>query len=137
VTPPPPVICYSPPFHEVEIAMSRATGRDLADLIARGEGEMAGDLTADPAPYPQLLDAVRVTREPAGPSGKVVLGTDADRRVLTITGALEHLAVLADIVRSLAASPDLDPKSHLHIEYYDEHPYLAESEVALVLRIVL
>ncbi len=133
MTSPPPAIRYSSPFHEVEIATSRAAGRDLADMIARGEGEMVSDQTVDPAPYEKLLDAVRVTNAP----GKVVLGLDTDGRVLTITGALEHLAVLASNVRGMAGSPDLDPKSHLHIEYYEDHYYLAESEVSLVLRIVL
>ena len=127
----PPVISYSPPTHEVEIATDRAAGHDLADLIASGAGEMACDRTADPAPYPQLLDAVRVATAP----GKVVLGVDS--RVLTITGALEHLAVLARNVRNMADSPDLDPKSHLHIEYYEDHYYLAESEVSVVLIILL
>jgi len=128
VTSPPPAIRYSSPFHEVEIATSRAAGRDLADMIARGEGEMVSDQTVDPAPYEKLLDAVRVTTAP----GKVVLGLDTDGRVLTITGALDHLAVLANVVRDVPLDPD--PMAHVHVEYFEDHYYLDESEVSLVLR---
>ncbi|HEV3170740.1 MAG TPA: hypothetical protein VGZ32_10395 [Actinocrinis sp.] len=126
-------IGYAPPTHEAKIDMDRAAGRELADMIARGEGEMAGDQTADPAPYPQLLDAVRVATAP----GKVVLGLDADGRVLTFTGALEHLAVLASNVRNLANDPDLKPITHLHVDYYEDHYYLAESEISLVFQVIL
>lgn len=160
--PPPPVIRYSPP-HEAEIALAPAAAVALADLIARGGGEMAGDPAADPKPYRRLLDAVRITTAP----GKVVLAVDNNGdgdsdgdggndngdsdsdggngdgdgqsannngRVLTITGAPEHLAVLADVVRDLAGDPD--PDTHVHVEYFDGHYYLAESDVGLVLRIV-
>jgi hypothetical protein len=115
--------------------MDRATGRDLADLIARGEGEMAGDQTTDPAPYPQLLDEVRIAPAPSGPDGKVVLGISDDGKALTITGAREHLAVLADVVRDLADDPDLRPITHVHVDYYEGHYYLAESQVSLVLQV--
>ena len=122
---------YAPATHEAKIDTDRAAGRALADMIARGEGEMAGDLAADVAPYPEVLDAVRVATAP----GKVVIGVDG--RVLTFKGALEHLAVLARNVRNMADSPDLDPKSHMHIEYYEDHYYLAESEISVVLMILL
>ena len=127
----PPVLRYSPSFHEVEIALDGPAARALADVIARGEGELAADAAADPKPYERLLDAVRAT---ATPSGKVVLGLDADGRVLCVTGSPQHLAVLADVVRDLADDPD--PEGHVHIEYFDDHFYLAESEVGLVLRTV-
>lgn len=134
---PPPVIRFAPPTREADLVMVRETGRDLADLIARGEGEMAGDQTADPTPYDQLLDAVRIAPTPAGPDGKVILGISDDGKALTITGAREHLAVLARNVRSLADSPDLRPITHRHIEYYEGHYYLAESQVSLVLQIAI
>lgn len=124
----PPVICYAPKTHEAVIALDTEAANDLADMIARGEGEMAGDHTADPKPYDQLLDAVRVATAP----DKVVLGVDATGRVLTITGALEHLAVLASVVRDVPL--DSDPMAHVHVEYFEDHYYLAESEVSLVLR---
>lgn len=132
MTPPPapPLIRYSPPTREAEIALDRATAGELADLIARGEGEMAADATADPEPYEKLLGAVRIT---AVSEGKVVLALDSAGQVLTITGARRHLSVLADVVRDLAADPD--PDAHVHIEYFDGHYYLAESEISLVLRI--
>jgi len=31
---------------------------------------------------------------------------------------------------------DPDPDAHVHVEHFDEHCYLAESEIGLVLRIV-
>jgi hypothetical protein len=122
------VIRYAPRTHEAEMALDAEASSELADMIARGEGEMAGNQTVDPAPYSQLLDAVRIATAP----GKVVLGINADGRVLTITGALEHLAVLANVVRDVPL--DTDPMAHVHVDYYEEHYYLAESKVSLVLR---
>ncbi len=130
MTAPPPVIRYSPPTREAELALDAEAADLLADMIARGAGEMAGNRTVDPKPYDRLLDAVRIATGP----GKVVLGIDAEGRVLTITGALEHLAVLADVVRDVPL--DTDPTAHVHVEYFDGHYYLAESEVSLVLRII-
>jgi hypothetical protein len=132
-----PVICYSPRFHEAEITMDRTAGRELAEIIARGEGELAGDQTADPSPYEELLDAVRVAPAPSGSEGKVVLGLSDDGKTLTITGAREHLAVLAKVVRELADDPDLRPITHVHVEYFEGHYYLAESEVSIVLRVAV
>lgn len=97
-------------------------------MIARGAGEMAANRAIDPKPYDRLLDAVRIATGP----GKVVLGLGAEGRVLTITGALEHLAVLADVVRDVPL--DTEPAAHVKVEYFDGHHYLAESEVSLVLR---
>jgi hypothetical protein len=124
----PPVIRYGLQFHEAEMALDAEAADQLADMIARGAGEMAGNQTVDPKPYDRLLDAVRIATGP----GKVVLGLDAEGRALTITGALEHLAVLADVVRDVPL--DTDPTAHVHVEYFEGHYYLAESEVSLVLR---
>lgn len=123
----PPVIRYGLRYHEADMALDAEASSELGDMIARGEGEMAGNQTVDPKPYDRLLDAVRIATAP----GKVVLGLDADGRVLTITGALEHLAVLANVVRDVPL--DTDPMAHVHVEYFEDHYYLAESEVSLVL----
>jgi len=125
------MIRYSPKFHEVDIELDRAAASELADMIERGTGEITGDLTADPRPYQRQLEAVRVT---AVPSGKVVIGLDADGRALLLTGALEYLAVLAHVVHDLAAEPG--PDTHVHVEYFDGHYYLAESEVGIVLQVI-
>jgi len=124
------MIRYSPKFHEVDIELDRAAASELADMIERGAGEIAGDLAADPRSYQRQLKAVRVT---AVPSGKVVISLD-DGQALHLTGALEYLAVLAHVVRDLAAEPS--PDTHVHVEYFDGHYYLAESEVGIVLQVI-
>jgi hypothetical protein len=123
------MIRYSPKFHEVDIELGCAAASELADMIERGRGEIAGDPAADPRPYQRQLEAVRVA---AVPSGKVVISLDDGGQALHLTGALEYLAVLADVVRDLAAEPS--PDTHVHVEYFDGHYYLAESEIGIVLR---
>lgn len=125
------MIRYSPKFHEVDIELDRAAASELADMIERGAGEIAGDLAADPGPYQRQLEAVRVA---AVPSGKVVISLDDDGQALHLTGAFEYLAVLAHVVRDLAAEPS--PDTHAHVEYFDGHYYLAESEVGIVLQVI-
>ena len=67
-------------------------------------------------------------------SGKVVVGLDDDGQALHLTGAPEYLAVLAHVVRDLVT--ELDPDTHVHIEYFDGHYYLAESKIGIVLRVI-
>ena len=124
------MIRYSPKFHEVDIEVDHAAASELADLIERGAGEIAGDLAADPRPYQRQLEAVRVA---AVSSGKVVVSLD-DGQALHLTGALEYLAILAHVVRDLATEPS--PDTHVHVEYFDGHYYLAESEVGIVLQVI-
>jgi hypothetical protein len=38
------------------------------------------------------------------------------------------------VVRDLAAQPG--PDMHVHVEYFDGHYYLAESEVGIVLQVI-
>ena len=125
------MIRYSPKFHEVGIELDHTTASELADIIERGAGEIAGDLAADPRPYQRQLVAVRVA---AVPSGKVVVSLDDDGQALHLTGALEYLAVFAHVVRDVAA--EASPDTHVHVEYFDGHYYLAESEVGIVLQVI-
>jgi len=75
-------------------------------MIARGSGKLPGDSNGDPKPYKRVLEAVLVV---GVPSGKVVLSLDADD-ACCVTGAMEHLAVLADVVRDLS-KPSQRPRT--------------------------
>ena len=52
-------------------------------------------------------------------------------RALRVEGAKENLGILADNV-SYAASAGCDG-SHIHIEHYDEHPYLDAQSLPLII----
>ena len=68
------------------------------------------------------------------PSGKVVVSLDDDARYCTCDRDARYLAVLAHVVRDLATEPS--PETHVHVEYFDGHYYLAESEVGIVLQVI-
>ncbi|MFJ9756480.1 hypothetical protein [Streptomyces sp. NPDC101149] len=66
-------------------------------------------------------------RKTSGPGVRIDL--DASRRVLVITGDPAARAVLADNLQAMATAED---GGHLHIDYFPEHPYLAEGSVPIV-----
>ncbi|GHJ47656.1 hypothetical protein Cs7R123_49980 [Catellatospora sp. TT07R-123] len=111
----------------MELSGSCAELRELAGLLRAGAGAYALDAAADPAPYGRALGSVRVERT----SGLVELALDADGQTLRIRGAAESLAILAGNFEAVATEPD--PHYHVHIEYFPDHMYLAETSDALIL----
>jgi hypothetical protein len=84
-----------------------------------------------PAPYAGYITSLQIESS----SGNVLLTRSAAR--LTIRGAPEKLAILADNIDFLAVQPN-QPKSvrlreHVHIEYYPGHNYLHEMSIPLLI----
>jgi hypothetical protein len=67
-------------------------------------------------------------RTAPGPGLRIEL--DASRQVLVISGDRGTRAILAENVQAMAAAED---GGHLHIDYFPEHPYLAEGSVPMVI----
>lgn len=112
---------------EVEVSGTVAALETWADALTRDDAEITTGPGADPAPYARHLAGIR-TRSTA--SGPVELSVDEDRRMLTLTGSGESMAVLAENIRGLCREGV--PGEHLHIEYFPDHFYLAESRISLV-----
>ena len=85
--------------------------------------------SAPPDPYPDYIRSVTIERA----EGLVRISRAGDR--LTVAGAPELLAVLAQNIEFLANSSDSEGSSsgrHVHIEYYEGHFFLHKESVRLI-----
>ncbi|HEV2638021.1 MAG TPA: hypothetical protein VGX23_22925 [Actinocrinis sp.] len=117
------------PMQEVDVALTRPAALALAAALDAGHGtfDAAPDPDDDPSPYRAFLNHLEVVTHPGG---KVTMHLDVPASTLRFTGAPAHLKVLAANIRALAEDPD--PTGHLHVEYFEEHYYLAESEPSVI-----
>ncbi|GAA2561338.1 hypothetical protein GCM10010435_36290 [Winogradskya consettensis] len=99
----------------------------LVELLRAGAGEMS--LAPDPEPrfYDRALARMIINRA----AGRVLLTVEGD--TLHIAGEERFLAVLADNLEAVAEAGDTT--SHLHVDYYPGHYYLAEDSAALVVQL--
>jgi len=81
----------------------------------------------DPFPYQKLLSRIMIKIEP----GKLANLQVIENMNLLISGSKENLIQLASEIDTFAKNKQLG--NHLHIEYYDEHFYLASDAVPLVI----
>jgi hypothetical protein len=113
---------------EVEISGTVAALEEWAAALTRDGVEITTGTGDDPAPYAAYLTAIRV-RSTA--DGLVEVSVDEQRQALTVEGSGESMSVLADNIRGLCREGV--PGEHMHIEYFPDHFYLAESPVSLVI----
>jgi hypothetical protein len=66
-------------------------------------------------------------REGTGPG--VSIAVDLERQILVISGDPAARALLADNLRGMA---EMEDGGHLHVDYFPNHPFLAEGSVPLV-----
>jgi hypothetical protein len=112
---------------EVEISGTVDTLLAWADALTRDDAEITTGRGADPSPYARHLAGVRVRTTP---HGLVEISFDEEAQALTFTGSRESMEVLVQNIRGLCQEGV--PGEHLHIEYFPDHFYLAESRIALV-----
>jgi hypothetical protein len=113
---------------ELELSLSAPSARRLGAALRLPEAEVETAAVADAAPYDHPLAAILVRRQE---SGKVMMRIDEESSALVIEGGEQYLAVLAENIEGFF-SVDPEVGDHLHIEYFDEHFYLAPSDLSLV-----
>lgn len=118
-------ILFFPPTTEIDLSGDQTDLTTLAALVASGNGSLSSGARPDDPPGEIALTHVRVRTTET----MVLIKGDPDTGSLTITGALEHLHVLADNLNEMAQS---DAGGHQHIEHWPDHFYLAEGSHPLV-----
>jgi hypothetical protein len=121
---------YSGNLGEVNIAGHVRDLEEFVGVLVLGSGSLATSSEGDPSPYREFLSciAVRSVLE-----GRIVLSVDEDEGVLKIAGSLKFLYILAENICELCRESVLG--EHLHVDYFPEHFYLAESQVSLVIHL--
>ena len=114
---------------------AEALGR-LATLLRRGGADGAHSLTIPTdraaAPYDGFIAQLRLETT----SGRVRIHRDGD--TLRIEGSAEALVTLAQNVAFLvsqggATGSVCDEHRHVHVEYYDNHPFLSQEAEPLTI----
>lgn len=111
-----------PVFGEVDLTASAEELDRLASAVSDG----AGLFSSTSVPGSNSLAGIAIKEGP-GPGVRIYL--DAPQHVLVISGDEAARAVLAANLRAMAAAED---GGHLHIDYFPDHPYLAEGSISLV-----
>ena len=115
-------IVSDPTFGEVDLSATETELARLADLVTAGQGSLTCE--SEPA-EPNSLTAVEVTQT-TDPGVRIQV--DAARRVLVISGDPGTRAILAANLNGMAQMEG----GHLHVDYFPDHPYLAEGSAPLV-----
>jgi len=124
-------IRYSPPS-EIELEGTPDQLRELSDAVLElnvtGEGELSLSAEAGfaPSPYATVLTGRRIHIE--GERVCISVAEDA----LIVTGSFSALRSFAASLAMLAEGADT---SHIHFEYWDGHPDIAQDSCPLVISV--
>jgi hypothetical protein len=122
---------YSRHTGEVEILGTPKELHELAGAL-KGHEESSFELDSvdDPAPYTDSLRLIEITRD----VGQVDMEVSGPAAPLRLHGGPQQLSMLGDVVEQFALEGD--PSSHLHVEGFPGHEFLAESLQGLVIGLV-
>ncbi|MET7633068.1 hypothetical protein [Streptomyces sp. NPDC005078] len=120
-------IRHSRSFGEVEISGPVVDLEELANALGCDGGPIGARAADDPNWYFGYLLGVQI-RWVA--NGRVDISIDELRRILEFTGSEDSMAILAGNIRDLCREGV--PGEHMHVEYFPDHFYLAESGISLI-----
>lgn len=122
------LVLYSGDTRELEI---RATETDLVELSAKllkdGSVIECERNSTDIAPYPYLLSVIVIE---IIPDDSVKLRVIKNNELM-ISGDSRKLSILSETIANFAK--DWVAGEHIHLEYFEDHPYLAEDSIQAVL----
>ena len=113
--------------NELELALSAEAAHVLGSALRQPSAELATLAEGSPAPYAHWLSHILIRRLE---SGRVALSIDETASALVLEGERQYLDVLAKNIEEFI-NDATTPGDHLHIEYYDDHFYLAPSQISL------
>lgn len=114
--------------NELELALSAEAARQLGTALRQSEADLATVVEGPAAPYAEWLARIIVHRTERG---RVLMRVDEDASALVLEGEERFLGTFTENIEGfLDDEPSAD--DHLHIEYYEDHYYLAPSQISLV-----
>ncbi len=117
---------------QAELCGNKAALEALAEAFVSGSAvriSLAAAKGIEPAPFEGFLRHLEIRPS----NGRIKIAREG--KVLTIDGAPEWLQILAENIASLWLLRPPTAREHLHIEFYDGHPFLDRD--ALPLTVVL
>jgi hypothetical protein len=114
--------------NELELSLSAEAARQLGTALRQSEADLVTLVEGPAAPYDEWLSRIIVHRTE---SGRVLMRVDEDASALVLQGEQRFLGTLAENIEGFV-NDEPGSDDHLHIEHYEDHYYLAPSQVSLV-----
>ena len=117
------IISYSTNTQEIEIKETREKLPDIARLFFEGKGSIYAEINSEPPYYPDLAKSLEIHTLTAT---SVNLKIESEK--IVVRGDLSKLSIVAENILGLAQHGG----GHMHIDYWEGHPYLSEESIPVV-----
>jgi hypothetical protein len=114
---------------EVYISGNQEELSKVAQLFAAGEGTIICDMDVISPTYEQTAKELIIKSV----SKKLVSFKITSNNEILVEGELAMLSVIAENINDFLNY--IDTESHIHIDYFDEHPYLDSESMPVVIGI--
>ncbi len=122
------------PYLTVNISGNKAGLIELANALMQANGDTYAILSGTPKalhPYTDYASGIRIIKRNS------LLVMMLEGNILTFFGTEIVLKTLQDFVQNLVETTVNVIGQHIHVEYYDEHPYISPfCDVSLVIEII-
>jgi hypothetical protein len=115
---------YGLTSQEIDISATKLELYDLARFFSKGEGSISVEQGVSPSPYERLASCLEIETIP---TNLVYCGVYSNK--IIVQGDLQKLSVISENILGLADGGS----GHMHIEYFEDHPYLCEKSTPLII----
>jgi hypothetical protein len=119
------IIRYSLDSQEIDISASKVELLYLAEYFSQGEGSISSEQGISPYPYEKLALCLEIENT----NESLVCFSILQDKIL-VQGDLRKLVVISENILGLANGGS---GQHIHIDYFEEHPYLCEESMPIVI----
>jgi hypothetical protein len=116
---------YSSDSQEIDVSGTKIELMSLAEYFSKGEGIIDGRKEGDPYPYRAFAGCLEVKKaKDSLVSFRVIPGK------IIVRGDLQKLLIISENILNLVS--DGGYAKHMHIEYFEDHPYLSEESIPVI-----
>lgn len=117
---------YSLNPQEISISGTKIELMNLSRLFLQGDNLIKGEKNADPHPYKELSEYLEIRNlEKSLVSFKVLSGK------ILAQGDLQKLLIVSENILDLLEHSTYE--NHIHMEYFEDHPYLSEESIPVII----
>jgi hypothetical protein len=114
-------------YKEISILVNQQDLLQISDLFSMGEGYIICNSDSNPTPYEQY--AVGLNIKPV--KNKLVEFSINENKEILVEGDPTMLSVIAENI--IDFSENTSTESHIHLDYFEEHPYLTENSIPIII----
>jgi hypothetical protein len=114
---------------EISISAKKTELSNLASLLLNGENSVKGEKEVDPYPYQKLAESLEIKN-----SIKSLVSFEILSGKILVEGDLQRLLIISENILDLLANGGQE--AHMHIEYFEAHPYLSEKSIPVVINCI-